>query len=297
MILFLAGLDQIPTDLLDAARVDGAGAWQAFWRIIFPLLMPVMLFIVVTGSIAALQEFGVIYAMTLGSTEVVGGPVRATTVFSILLYLTAFSEVGGFNYSYGGNVGCHPVSADFRVDAYPVPRHAYPVGILIAMVEEKILASTRYRNPSYGRQREIVTYWLSLFLVTFGALVMIVPFVFMVITSLKTQADIIAIPAVWLPSQLTLDNFVQVWNRTQLLRSLINTAYVAIVITVATVFSSSLMGFVFSKYEFRGRDVIFAISLAGMMLPFYVISIPLYLMIHLPGLGELIYGADRSFPV
>ena len=108
---------------------------------------------------------------------------------------------------------------------------------------------------------------------------MIVPFAFMVITSFKTQAEIIAIPAVWLPSQLTLDNFVQVWNRTELLRSLINTAYVAVVITAATVFSSSLMGFVFSKYEFRGRDVIFTISLAGMMLPFYVISIPLYLMI------------------
>ncbi len=104
VILFLAGLDQIPSDLLDAARVDGAGAWQTFWRITFPLLMPVMLFVVVTGTIAALQEFGVIYAMTLGSTEVVGGPVRATTVFSILLYLTAFSEVGGFNYSYGATL-------------------------------------------------------------------------------------------------------------------------------------------------------------------------------------------------
>ena len=130
-----------------------------------------------------------------------------------------------------------------------------------------------------GAGREIAAYWLSFVLVTFGALVMIVPFVFMVLTSFKTQADIIAIPAVWLPTQLTLDNFVQVWNRTQLLRSLINTAYLAVVITAATVFSSSLMGFVFSKYEFRGRDVIFAISLAGMMLPFYVISIPLYLMI------------------
>ena len=153
---------------------------------------------------------------------------------------------------------------------------------LIAMTSEQNSASTRYRDQLRrydGRGREIAAYWLSFVLVTFGALVMIVPFVFMVLTSFKTQADIIAIPAVWLPSQLTLDNFVQVWNRTHLLRSLINTAYIAVVITAATVFSSSLMGFVFSKYEFRGRDVIFTISLAGMMLPFYVISIPLYLMI------------------
>lgn len=150
------------------------------------------------------------------------------------------------------------------------------------MVDERILASTRHRNDPRRRGRpggEIVALWLSFVLVTFGALVMIVPFVFMVLTAFKTQADIIAIPAVWLPSQLTLDNFIQVWNRTELLRSLFNTAYLAVVITAATVFSSSLMGFVFSKYEFRGRDLIFTISLAGMMLPFYVISIPLYLMI------------------
>ena len=150
------------------------------------------------------------------------------------------------------------------------------------MTSERIPVSTRF-SDRFGRRggpgREVAAYWLSLVLVTFGALIMIVPFAFMVITSFKTQAEIIAIPAVWLPSQLTLDNFVQVWSRTELLRSLINTAYVAVVITAATVFSSSLMGFVFSKYEFRGRDVIFTISLAGMMLPFYVISIPLYLMI------------------
>ena len=150
------------------------------------------------------------------------------------------------------------------------------------MTTERIPVSTSYSDRFGGRGgpgREVAAYWLSLVLVTFGALIMVVPFAFMVITSFKTQAEIIAIPAVWLPSQLTLDNFVQVWNRTELLRSLINTAYVAVVITAATVFSSSLMGFVFSKYEFRGRDVIFTISLAGMMLPFYVISIPLYLMI------------------
>ena len=150
------------------------------------------------------------------------------------------------------------------------------------MATERIPVSSRY-SDRFGRggwpRREIAAYWLSLVLVSFGALIMIVPFAFMVITSFKTQAEIIAIPAVWLPSQLTLDNFVQVWSRTELLRSLINTAYVAVVITAATVFSSSLMGFVFSKYDFRGRDVIFTISLAGMMLPFYVISIPLYLMI------------------
>ena len=150
------------------------------------------------------------------------------------------------------------------------------------MTSERIPISTSFSDRigrRGGPRSEIAAYWLSLVLVTFGALIMIVPFAFMVITSFKTQAEIIAIPAVWLPSQLTLDNFVQVWNRTELLRSLINTAYVAVVITAATVFSSSLMGFVFSKYEFRGRDVIFTISLAGMMLPFYVISIPLYLMI------------------
>ena len=136
-----------------------------------------------------------------------------------------------------------------------------------------------------GSQRRVVIGWgvvlnrLTLVAVFAGALVMIAPFIFMALTSVKTMEDITASPPAWIPSRLTLDNFRQVWTKAGIPRAMANTAYVTIVITGATILSSSLVGFVFSKYEFRGRNALFMLSMAGMMIPFYAIVISLYLMI------------------
>jgi multiple sugar transport system permease protein len=84
-IVYLAGLQGIPESLKEAARIDGATAWQVFWRITFPLLLPTTMFVVVLGVIRATQiSFGLIYVMTGG------GPVGATNVMVLYLYQQAF---------------------------------------------------------------------------------------------------------------------------------------------------------------------------------------------------------------
>ena len=100
-MLFMTGLDQIPQDLLEAALVDGANEWQGFWRIKFPLLMPVVLFLIVTGSISALQTFGLIYAMSVGTIDIVGGPLYSTTIISVLIFNTGFGKgyTNDFDYA------------------------------------------------------------------------------------------------------------------------------------------------------------------------------------------------------
>lgn len=65
-ILFLAGLERIPRGYIDAARVDGASRWRAFWRVTFPLLRPVTWFVLITGVISALQLFTLVYVLTTG---------------------------------------------------------------------------------------------------------------------------------------------------------------------------------------------------------------------------------------
>ena len=84
MLVFLAGLQRIPQAYLDAARVDGAGAWRRFRRITLPLLRPVTAFVVVTGLLSALQMF------TLVSVLTQGGPLRSTEVLVHHVYQTAF---------------------------------------------------------------------------------------------------------------------------------------------------------------------------------------------------------------
>jgi len=84
MVVFLAGLQGIPQQYLDAARVDGAGAWRRFWRITFPLLKPVTLFVLVTGIIGSFQVFTYMYVLTDG------GPLHATDVVVYRIYQSAW---------------------------------------------------------------------------------------------------------------------------------------------------------------------------------------------------------------
>jgi multiple sugar transport system permease protein len=92
MTVFLAGLNGIPQTYLDAARVDGAGAWQRFWRVTFPLLRPVTLFVIVTGVIGSFQVFTYVYMLTDG------GPLHATDVLAYRIYQTAW-ELLQFGYA------------------------------------------------------------------------------------------------------------------------------------------------------------------------------------------------------
>jgi ABC-type sugar transport system permease subunit len=87
-VIFLAGLQNIPNEYYEAARLDGANAWQLFAYITFPLLRPTTLFVVVVSIINALRHFDAIWIMTGG------GPGDATTVLSVLIYETGWI---GFN--------------------------------------------------------------------------------------------------------------------------------------------------------------------------------------------------------
>ncbi len=91
IIIYLAGLQGIPQEYYDAAAVDGASRWQSFWHITLPLLRPVLLFIIVTNTIGALQVFDIVFAATTGGAETSGGgPAGSTMVVVLHMYNTAF---------------------------------------------------------------------------------------------------------------------------------------------------------------------------------------------------------------
>jgi len=93
MLIYLAGLQTVPEYLHEAAAIDGAGRWQTFWRITFPLLRPTTFFIFVTSLIGAFQVFDVVYVMTGG------GPANATTTLVQEIYNEAFKA---FHMGYAG---------------------------------------------------------------------------------------------------------------------------------------------------------------------------------------------------
>jgi len=87
LILFLVGIRNIPASYIEAASLDGAGAWQKFRHITFPLLKPILLYVLVTATINAFNVFTQVYVMTLGSQAAPGQAVRVL-VFDI--YQNAF---------------------------------------------------------------------------------------------------------------------------------------------------------------------------------------------------------------
>jgi multiple sugar transport system permease protein len=92
MVIFLAGLQTIPRDIVEAARIDGATGWQVFSRITLPLLNPTVVFVAVMMVINALRVFTIPYVMSAGGFTygVPGGPLDSTRVFVIHIYDLGF---------------------------------------------------------------------------------------------------------------------------------------------------------------------------------------------------------------
>jgi multiple sugar transport system permease protein len=87
VLLFLAGLQSLPQEPLEAASVDGASAWRTFWSIILPLLRPVVLIALMLRIIDTFRTFDIVWLMTQG------GPGGATTLITVEAYLLAFQGV------------------------------------------------------------------------------------------------------------------------------------------------------------------------------------------------------------
>jgi len=94
MVLFVAGMQSIPQELFEAARVDGANSWNIFWNMTVPLLWDTIRTAIVFLAIGAMDLFAIVTVMTNGT----GGPSRAADVVPVYLYSKAFSE-GLFGYA------------------------------------------------------------------------------------------------------------------------------------------------------------------------------------------------------
>ena len=91
VIIFLAGLANVPRELVEVARLDGAKRGRIFRRIIWPLLSPTTFFVVVLATVNSWQAFSQIYTMTGGPHGGAGGPAFSTTTDALLVYQTAFT--------------------------------------------------------------------------------------------------------------------------------------------------------------------------------------------------------------
>lgn len=128
-----------------------------------------------------------------------------------------------------------------------------------------------------------------------SSLVIIFPFFWMIVTSLKSDQEIFKIPLTILPGKVFLDNYKELLADSLFLRFYWNSIVVSVVGTVLSTFTSLIAGFVFAKFRFPGKNFLFFIILATLMVPFQCYIIPLYIMSVSMGLIDTYTGL--IFPI
>lgn len=135
------------------------------------------------------------------------------------------------------------------------------------------------RNMKKINAKSIV---LNVVLILFSILT-ILPFIWMLCSSFKTNAEINSLAQTFFPQSWRLDNYKNVLERFEFLKYFMNSLVYAIVITVITIYTSAISGFVLAKYRFRGRQLLFTFILMTMMVPGVVTIIPRYTMMQTIG--------------
>lgn len=113
-----------------------------------------------------------------------------------------------------------------------------------------------------------------------GSLIMLLPFIWMFSTSLKEASEIFTYPPTWIPSTFAFENYTDALSSMPFDRFYFNSLFVATSITIVQILTSSLAAFAFARLKFKGRDTLFVLYLAALMIPFPVLLIPNFIIVN-----------------
>jgi multiple sugar transport system permease protein len=114
-------------------------------------------------------------------------------------------------------------------------------------------------------------------LLMLGSLIMLIPFIWMIFTAFKTPTELTQWPPSIFPHQWNLQNFVDVFKKVEIPLYLSNSLKMAVISSISIVLTSTLSGYIFAKFQFPGKNILFALVLATAIVPFEIYMIPLYL--------------------
>ena len=132
-------------------------------------------------------------------------------------------------------------------------------------------------------------------LLTVGAVIMVFPFLWMILSAFKTPAEIYATPPVWIPASFSFENFVSALHTAPFLRYFLNSLFVTFCIVTLTTITTILAAFAFSKLSFPGRKAIYSSLIVLMMVPFELLVVTLYSIITKLHLVDTIWALILPF--
>lgn len=144
--------------------------------------------------------------------------------------------------------------------------------------------------PRTGNTRGKIAYWAAFALLVLLALIWLIPLAWAIDTALKPESETTAVPISWFASHFTLDAFLTTLATSNLPRWTFNSALTSVAISVLTVILASLAAFGISRVRFQGRNLIFWIILAGIMVPGQILIVPLFTQMQVFNMVDTYWG-------
>jgi len=250
MVMYLAGLQDIPAELREAVRMDGANAWQEFWHLVLPSLRPVTFFVVVMSIAKSFQVFGQIWVMTQG------GPSNSTLTIVNYLYVVGFTW---YEMGYAAAI------------AYAL----FALLLVVTIVQFRIV-SREAGGGGFIRAQYLVR--LGLYALMGLVLILwLAPLAWLLSTSLKPEGQILSLVPRWIPKTFTLENYLEVFQKYRLERWLLNSLVVSGAATLLGLAVSIPAAYAFARMRFRGQQWLFLLILSTILVPVHITIVPLFI--------------------
>jgi multiple sugar transport system permease protein len=298
--VFLAGLQTIPGELHEAARIDGAGPWQVYRRVTVPLLRPSLLVAVVLNAIYVFNSFPIIWIIT---GKIPGYDTDTTITF---MYKIAFGP--GSQLDAGEAAALAVLNVLFLLVVVTVylrhvswdetdvavgagregrlRRLSRPVGGLLRRAARAGASALRplgpVLSPARWAGRRLGAAWRPLRPVGLPvvgavlALFFLAPYAVMLLGALRSDQDLFSIPARYLPARWEWSNFVEVWSQIPLLAYLRATLVIAGITTLIVLVVSLPAAWFAARHQFRGRNLFLYVILATQMFAPVALVVGLY---------------------
>lgn len=146
-------------------------------------------------------------------------------------------------------------------------------------MEGIIVYEKRGKNKAISR---IIVYTVLIFV----AGIMLIPFVWMLSSSLKLEKDVFSFPIQWIPKKFYWENYKVIWEKVPLFTGFINSIKITVVVTVLQILTSTFAAYSFAKLKFKGRDIIFMIYILTISVPWQVYMVPQFIMMSKFGLTD-----------
>jgi multiple sugar transport system permease protein len=150
----------------------------------------------------------------------------------------------------------------------------------VARDEDMVLKSAAPRSAKTSR---IILQIILHTILILGSVAMIIPFLWMISTSLKDFGQVFIIPPKWIPDPIMWSNYPNAWNALPFGNAYLNSIKIAVIVVTIQLLTASMAAYAFSKLKFKGRDVLFTIFLATMMIPGQVTMIPTFILMKYLG--------------